>query len=280
MTPDSDGWTSAEAYEHMTWCEGTANLLRELTEEDARAWWDNDCEHPDWLGIAPEAEESLLSFAERLDCFAVDWAELGVSLDAAEKAATEEKERKKAIRTLEGSINRTRDRLELVRLCQKTPEPDRRDRYSGLADECGYLYLMKKLVPVRTATGVTFESRPTSPYKIGATLRPFKERRDELWREKHLTPVCRYATVAPFELETALQQHFDEFRKKRGEDRQKGERTNKPGEFFALPEGEVSTFIATVAKVEKWVLLQVEAEMELELLRIGALLQRIQTSTA
>lgn len=108
---------------------------------------------------------------------------------------------------------------------------------------------------------------------------PFKKRSNEL-RRKWLLSVCKYATVVPFELEKALHVHFDEFRIRRGEERQKGQRKNKAGENFRLPPPEVETFKQTAAEVEKWVLLSVEAELELEILRADAILARSEIAKA
>ena len=52
------------------------------------------------------------------------------------------------------------------------------------------------------------------------------------------------------------------------------QRKTKAGETFRLPPPEVETFKQTVAKVEKWVLLSVEAKLELEILRAEAILAR------
>jgi hypothetical protein len=132
---------------------------------------------------------------------------------------------------------------------------------------------MKKLVAVRKPHSLRYEETPKSPHKIGATLHPFKNRSHELWRDQRLLSKAKYATVVPFELEKALHLHFDEYRLKRGE-RQKGQRKNTAGEYFRLPEEDVATFKETVATIEKWVLLSVEAELELEILRVEAVLLR------
>jgi len=174
---------------------------------------------------------------------------------------------------LEWSINRRRERLKHIRQCREIPEASRVIEGSQLAYNCGYLYLMKKLVAVRKPRSVRYEETPKSPHKIGATLRPFKKRSNELWRDKRLLSKAKYATVVPFELEKALHVHFDEYRLKRGE-RQRGQRKNTAGEYFRLPEEDVAAFKETVATIEKWVLLSVEAELELEILRVEAVLLR------
>ena len=162
--------------------------------------------------------------------------------------------------------------LEHVRLCQKTAEAERMVR--GVDPLLwGFIFLMTQLRPVRGRGCYRYEEWPDGPHKIGATMRPFKMRSNELWRER-LRSVCKYATVVPFELEKALQLHFDEYRIKRGEERQKGQRKNKAGETFRLPLPEVEAFNQTVAKVEKWVLLSVEAKLELEILHAEAILAR------
>lgn len=271
MWQETEEWTGDEAYENMKWCEAAVKQLRELPEEKARAWWDKQ-DKPNWLELAPEEEESLESFADRLEQDESEWAETA-SIRYAEERDAEEKEKARALRNLEWSIDRRRERLEHIRLCREIPEAGRVIKGSKLAYNCGYLYLMKKLVAVRKPNSIRYEETPKSPHKIGATLRPFKKRSDELWRNKRLLSEAKYATVVPFELEKALHLHFDGYRLKRRE-RQKGQRKNTEGEYFRLPEGDVATFKETVATIEKWVLLSVEAELELEILRVEAVLLR------
>jgi hypothetical protein len=271
MTQATEEWSAHQAYEYMVWCEATVKKLRELSEEEARSWWEKDCQEPDWLEIQPEDVESIHSFADRLEQEEFEWAETA-SVRCAEEKAAEEEAKEKARRALERGINWKRYRLEQVRLCQKTAEADR--MVKGVDPLLwGFIYLMKQLRPVRTRGAIRYEEWPEGPHKIGATMRPFKMRSNELWRERLLS-VCKYATVVPFELEKALQLHFDEYRIKRGEERRKGQRKNKAGETFRLPLPEVEAFKQTVAKVEKWVLLSVEATLELEILRAEAILAR------
>ncbi len=279
MTQANEEWTAHEAYEHMVWCEATVKKLRELSEEEALSWWENDCQKPDWLEIQPEDGESIDSFADRLEQEEFEWAETA-SVRNAEEIAAEEEHKKEARRALERGINWKRYRLEDVRFCQKTPEADRMVKSFQYGDHCGYIYLMKQFRPVRTQGGLRYQESPDGPHKIGATMRPFKMRSNELWRERGLLSVCEYATVVPFELEEALDLHFDEYRIKRGEERQKGQRKNKAGEIFRLPLAEVEAFKQTVAKVEKWVLLRVEAQLELEIFRAEAILARSEAAKA
>jgi hypothetical protein len=272
MTQANEEWTAHEAYEHMVWCEATVKKLRELSEEEALSWWENDCQKPDWLEIQLEGGESIHSFADRLEQEEFEWAETA-SVRCAEEKAAEEEHKKEARRALERGINWKRYRLEDIRFCQKTSEADRMVRSFQYGDHCGYIYLMKQVRAVRRGNSLRLEGGPESLHKIGATMRPFKMRSKELWRERLLS-VCKYATAVPFELEKALHLHFDEFRIKRGKERQKGQRKNTAGETFKVPLPEVETFKETVAKVEKWVLLSVEAELELEIFRAEAILAR------
>jgi hypothetical protein len=278
MTQANEEWTAHEAYEHMVWCEATVKNLRELSEEEALSWWENDCQKPDWLEIHPEVWESIHSFADRLEQEEFEWAETA-SVRNAEEIAAEEEPEKDARRALERGINWKRYRLEHVRFCQKTAEADRMVRGFQYGLHCGYIYLMKQLRAVRRGNALRHEAGSDSLHKIGATMRPFKMRSNELWRERRLLSVCKYATVVPFELEDALQLHFDEYRIKRGEERQKGQRKNKAGETFRLPLPEVEAFNQTVAKMEKWVLLSVEAKLELEILRAEAILARSESDS-
>ena len=272
MSQATEEWTGHEAYEHMAWCEATVKKLRELSEEEALSWWENDCQKPDWLEIQPEDEESIHSFADRLQQEEFEWAEKA-SVRCAEEKAAEEEYKEKARRTLERLINWKRTRLEHVRLCQKTAEADRKRRGVEYRGHCGYIYLAKQVGPVRMRRSIRYQESPYGSHKIGKTERAFKMRSKELWRDGFLR-VYWYATVVPFELEKALHLHFDEYRIKRGEERQKGQRKNRAGETFRLPLPEVEAFNQTVAKVEKWVLLSVEAELELEILRTEAILAR------
>jgi hypothetical protein len=274
MTPEGEEWTGEEAYANMQWCEAAVRQLREMPADAARAWWDAQTK-PNWLELAPEEEEPLESFADRLEQEKFEWAETA-SIRYAEEKAVEEEEKRKARRTLERSLNWKRHYLEHVRLCQTIREVDRGVKGSKLAYEGGFLYLMMQLVAVRYPNLVRYEERPDSPHKIGATMRVFKKRSAELWRDKRMLSVAKYATVVPFEPEKALHLHFDEFRIKRGEERRRGQRKNKAGEKFRLPTTEVDAFKETVAKVEKWVLLAVEARLELEILRVEAVLSRTQ----
>src|SRR6266542_4477400 len=70
-----DKRTAHDANEHMVWCEATVKKLRELSEEEALSWWENDCQKPDWLEIQPEDGESIDSFADRLEQEEFEWAE-------------------------------------------------------------------------------------------------------------------------------------------------------------------------------------------------------------
>lgn len=274
MWQETKECTGDEAYNHLKWLEAAITQLRELPEQAARAWWDAQ-EKPCWLEIAPEEDEPLESVAERLEQEQYEWAETA-TVRYAEEKAEDEQARKRLLRTLEGSMNWKRYRLQHVRLCQQIPEPERVVKGSELAGHCGFLYLMKKLVAVRKPYSLCYEETPNSPHKIGATLRPFKKRRNELWRDKRLLPKAKYATVVPFELESVLHLHFDEFRVKRGEERQRGQRKNKAGEYFRLTPADVETFKETAANAEKWVLLTVEAELELQIMRATAILARAQ----
>jgi hypothetical protein len=265
MTQANEEWTDHEAYVHMVWCEATVKKLRELSEEEGFSWWENDCQKPDWLEIQPEDGESIHGFADRLEQEQFEWAE-AVSVRYAEEEAAEDK-MKEARRTLKRWIDWKRYRLDLVRLCQKTAQAERRVRVRGLGPfRWGFIYLAKQ-------AGFSCPVWPAGLRKIGATWSVGK-RMTDLWREQGLVWVCKYATMVPFELERALHLHFDEYRIKHGEERQKGQRKNEAGERFRLPPHEVELFKQTVAKLEKWVLLSVEAELELEILRTEAILAR------
>jgi hypothetical protein len=272
MTQPNEEWGGHEAYEHMAWCEATVKKLRELSEEEARSWWEKDCQKPDLLKIQPKDGESIHSLANRLEQEEFEWAETAC-VRCAEERAAEEEDKEKARRALERGINWMRYRLEHVLLCQKTAEADRKVRAIEYGDHCGYVYLMKQLQPVRMRGTNRYQDSPEGPHEIGATMRPLKMRSNELWRGG-LYRVCKFVTVVPFELEKALHLHFDEYRIKRREERQKGQRKNKAGESFRLPLPEVEAFNQTVAKVEKWVLQGVEAKLELEILRAEAILAR------
>jgi hypothetical protein len=271
MWQETEEWTGDEAYENMKWCQAAVKQLRELPEEKARAWWDKQ-EKPNWLDLGPEQEQSLESFADRLEQDEYEWAETA-SIRYAEEKDAEEKEKARALGNFEWSINRRRERLEHIRLCREIPEANRAIKGSQLAYNCGYLYLMKEFVAVRKPHSQGYEETPKSTHKIGATRRPFRKRSNELWRDKGLLSKASYVTLVPFELEKALHLHFDQYRLKRAE-RQKGQRKNTAGEYFRLPEQDIATFKETVATIEKWVLLSVEAKLELEILRVEAVLLR------
>jgi len=116
---------------------------------------------------------------------------------------------------------------------------------------------------------ITYVRVPNCHYKIGATGRPIKARSKELSR-KRIVSRAKYATTVPFALELALQRHFDTFRVRRQIPREKGQRKNQPGELFSLPRKEVESFTATVASVERWVLLAEESRLELEIMQMEA----------
>ena len=177
--------------------------------------------------------------------------ELGIDLiDAAQVKA-----RESARRFREGVLKSRRAKLRSIRLCKRTPEARRKNRDSDLALDCGYIYLMRK--------------GPDGPFKVGHT------RISPEWRKMQLEKrtrslfrvVASYATIVPFALEQALHLHLADYRVKR-KDRQNGQRMYLRGELFWLPPAVVTTFKATAAKVEKWVLAAEEARMELELLRL------------
>jgi T5orf172 domain len=178
-------------------------------------------------------------------------------------------EEEAARRSFERALNSKRNELSHVRLCQSMPESERVLPGSVLFFDCGYIYLMEKLSRVRNPHSVTYVSSPHCPYKIGATNRPIKARRNELWNGKRLILRAKYATPVAFALEEALHSHFEPFRIKRQGQRRKGERTNQQGEFFRLRPEELEGFTATVAKVERWVLVAEEARLELEIMRMG-----------
>src|SRR5260370_20879416 len=104
----------------MGWWEATVKKRRELSEEEALSWWENDCQKPDWLEIQPEDGESIHSFADRLEQEEFEWAETA-SVRCAEEKAAKEEDKEKARRALERAIDWNRYRLEHFRLCQKTP---------------------------------------------------------------------------------------------------------------------------------------------------------------
>jgi len=87
--------------------------------------------------------------------------------------------------------------------------------------------------------------------------------------------MATYATIVPFELEQALHAYYDHIRVRRQE-RQKGQRKNAQGERFRLSPEETEHFKETATKVERWVLVAVEAQLELEIMRREATLSRMQ----
>jgi hypothetical protein len=138
----------------------------------------------------------------------------------------------------------------------------------------GHIYVMESLRWVKKERSHVRESYPTPLFKIGATNRAWKNRRDELWRDNCLSKE-KYATVVAFELEDALHDHFHHFRVQR-KDRQKGQRKNVRGERFWLPKEEVECFKDTAAKIERWVLAATEARLELEIMKMEAAFARMQ----
>lgn len=198
MSNEPGEWTGNEANTHTQWCESAVMQLRKLSVEQARIWWDSQ-EKPVWLEIAPEEEESLEGFADRLELEQYEWEETA-SIRYAEEKNFQKKEKTRTLRNLELFIYRRRERLGHIRLCREIPEAERVVKGSMLANVCGYLYLMKKLVTVRKPHSVHYLETATSPHKIGATLRPFKKRSNELWQDKRLISKVCYATAVPFEL--------------------------------------------------------------------------------
>jgi hypothetical protein len=274
MTLNIEDVTWSNAFDRMKWCEEAMRQLKERSPRRARIWWEKECDRPDWLECLPRPREKIIEFVERLEAQMYEWAEAASEMIAEEEAADAE-ERKETRRLLERSLNRKRNRLELVRKCQSTPESERMKRGSELLLwDCGHTYLMEKRRWVRKERSVVLESYPTPLLKIGATNRPWKKRRDELWKEGCLT-MQKYATVVAFELEEALHDHFDHFRVRQAE-RQMGQRKNIRGERFRLPTEEIERFKETMAKIECWVLFATEARLELEVMKIDAALARMQ----
>lgn len=188
---------------------------------------------------------------EQLNELLTGLEELGIDLvDAAEVEA-----RESARRFWDGVLESRRAKLRSIRLCKRTPEARRKNRDSDLALDCGYIYLMRK--------------GPDGPYKIGKTGISPEWRKMQLQKRirSFFRVVNSYATIVPFALEQALHVHFADYRVKR-KDRQHGQRVYLRGELFWLPPAVVTTFKATAARVEKWVLAAEEARMELELLRL------------
>ena len=54
MWQEGEEWTGDEAYEQMEWCETAIKKMRELQPKEARAWWLQELEKPDWLELALE----------------------------------------------------------------------------------------------------------------------------------------------------------------------------------------------------------------------------------
>ena len=175
-------------------------------------------------------------------------------------------------RSIERRLNRKRQRLESVRVCQSAPEPDRLPPRSALKlFDRGYIYLMEELARTKDGHSIKYDSTPNCPYKIGATRHP-KMRSITLWNHKRLISRAKYCTPVPFALEKALHRHFDEFRIKRIGKIKKGERKAQAGELFRLHPEQVEAFNETVAKIEHWVLIAEEARLELEIMRLEAVL--------
>jgi hypothetical protein len=266
MTLDLEEVTAKEAYSRMRWCEETVKQLRERTLRKARVWWEKECTRPAWLECLPRSRETILQLADRLEAEMYQWAEAASTLAA--------KERKEKRRVLERALSDKQGLLARVRQCQAIPESERMGRDSELRWACGHAYLMEKLRGVRKNNSYVFESYPIRLYKIGHTQRTWKKRSNELYREGY-TSKARYATVVPFQLEQALHAHYDHFRVRRAE-RQKGQRKNIRGERFRLPQEEIERFKEVVSRVECWVLVAVEARLELEIMRMEAALSRVQ----
>ena len=274
MTLNLASVTGIDAYNRMKWCEEAVKQLKDRSPRKARIWWVKESVRPDWLECLPGPRENILDFAGRLEAEMGEWAEAASNLFAEEEAG-EAEERKEARRLLERALNRKRHRLELVRKCRSIPEAERMKRDSDLDQwNCGHTYLAEKLRWVKKEMSNVCESYPTPLFKIGATNRPWKKKRDELWRENCLAKE-KYTTVVAFELEKALHDYFDYFRVRR-KDRQKGQRKNGRGERFRLPKEEVECFKDTAANLERWVLAETEARLELEIMKMKASLARMQ----
>lgn len=268
-----DNLTWQEASTRMTWCEQTVKQLRERSESKAHAWWEKNCDKPAWLEVVPDDGENMHQFAERLEAELLRWAEAGLAL-IAEEEATELARKEEARRPLEQSLNAKRGYVELLQRSQSIPESERTVRGSDLRMYCGYVYLQEQW----RLEGNHMVRSPNGPYKIGHTTQP-KKRWDKLWKTEALMGLKRYATLIRVDLEQALHAHFDEFRIRKTGELQKGERKNWKGERFWLPPGEVKAFMATVAKIERWVLAIKVAQLELDIVRIEAALSRSHQQT-
>ena len=148
-------------------------------------------------------------------------------------------------------IESAKEELNLIRLCQVIPEPKRRELGTELYHRPGHVYLRCR--------------GKNKVYKIGNSGQHPKERAKAL---KGMHIVSRYKTVVYKSLELAAHDHFDYCRMKSGEDRQPGQRKNASGERFWLLPAEVERFNETLARLERWVLMIKEAQLELKIERL------------
>src|SRR5689334_20605600 len=101
---------------------------------------------------------------------------------------------------------------------------------------------MEKMYAKEVPHGIRYVHIAMPNYKIGATSRPIRKRSKELWNNKHLIMIAKFATVVPFALEAALHEHLECYRMKRAGDLKKGQRKNLSGEMFRFSKEVVGQF--------------------------------------
>jgi hypothetical protein len=194
----------------------------------------------------------------------------GVDLIDESKVENREEEKREvesSQRSLLRFVHSVNNKLALIRKCKSIPATERLSRTLDLRWQCGYVYLMEKMVLTGERPNRKYQRVPNPVHKIGKTDRKWKTRSNELWNQYRLIHCDKYPTVVAFALEQALHRHYDDFRVRRQGERQKGQRKNMEGERFRLPPNEVANFCQTAALVESWVLIAEEATLELALLQ-------------
>ena len=151
------------------------------------------------------------------------------------------------------AINGAREELELIKLCQTTPEERRKVRGTKLSLDHGHVYLKYR--------------GDGKAHKIGSSGRTPKKRTQEL---KGMWTAKWYKTVIYKALELAVHKHFDYCRRKRAGEREHGQRKNAAGELFRLSPADVEDFKQTLVNLEKWVLQGEEARVELRIVSLEA----------
>jgi len=79
--------TAEQAWERSQWCAEAVETLRNYSRESdhaASAWWDDECEKPEWLSVSFMPGSDVRGFIEQLQTEGYEWAEAAGGLAAEE----------------------------------------------------------------------------------------------------------------------------------------------------------------------------------------------------